>query len=82
MAIQTAVDHLARLGDGLAQEISRRARVVQAMIGAYKGVTRHSITKETEEMLSCNFVSGKVNDWLEFTHFLRREVDFAPCFLG
>ena len=50
MAIQTAVDHLARLGDGLAQEIGRRARVVQAMIGAYKGVTRHSITKETEEL--------------------------------
>ena len=50
MAIYSAVVHLAAIEDETDGDLGRKARVVQAVIGAYKGVSRHSLTKETEEL--------------------------------
>ena len=50
MAIYSAIDYLARLEGETETSLGRKARVVQAVLGAYKGLARHSITKETEEL--------------------------------
>ena len=49
-AIWGAVERLATLdGDG-EDSLGRRARVVQAVLTAYKDVPKHSLPKETEEL--------------------------------
>lgn len=49
-AIWGAVERLATLdGDG-ENSLGRRARVAQAVLTAYKGVPKHSLPKETEEL--------------------------------
>ena len=55
MAIYSAVEHLAQLEGETDTSLGRRARVVQAVTGAYKGTTRHSLTKETEELRGLAF---------------------------
>ena len=55
MAIYTAVDHLAAIDGDTPQDLAHKARIVQAVSGAYKGVTRHSLTKETEELRGFGF---------------------------
>lgn len=55
MAIYTAVDHLAAIDGDTPQDLGHKARIVQAKSGAYKGVTRHSLPKETEELRGFGF---------------------------
>lgn len=55
MALYSAIDHLAALESETSTSFGRKARVVQAVLGAYKGITRHSITKETEELRGLAF---------------------------
>ena len=55
MAIYSAIDHLAALEGEAETSFGRKARVVQAVLGAYKGITRHSLTKETEELRGLAF---------------------------
>ena len=55
MALYSAIDHLASLEGETSTAFGRKARVVQAVLGAYKGITRHSLTKETEELRGLAF---------------------------